>query len=101
MRMLYLAAAAAIVAVPALVMGITPAKAQNAPFCMSNYDGGGTENCNFITYRECQATVSGIGASCVLNPYYAGSNAAGPAGAFAYAPGPYYRRPLVRGYVGF
>ncbi len=101
MRTLYLAAAAAIIAVPALVMGATTAKAQNAPYCMTGYEGGGTENCNFITLQECQATTSGIGASCVLNPYYAGGYAAGPAGAFAYAPGPYYRRPLARGYVGF
>ncbi len=34
--------------------------------------GGGGTNCGFVTLRQCQATVSGIGGFCVPNQFYTG-----------------------------
>jgi hypothetical protein len=34
--------------------------------------GGGGTNCGFITLRQCEATVSGIGGFCVPNQFYTG-----------------------------
>jgi hypothetical protein len=31
--------------------------------------GGGT-NCGFVSYRQCMATVSGIGGFCQRNPFF-------------------------------
>ena len=41
----------------------TPAKAQNYPWC-AQYSGralGGAQNCGFVSFAQCMATVSGIG----------------------------------------
>jgi hypothetical protein len=40
------------------------------PWC-AEYRGrvGGT-NCGFVTYRQCVATISGVGGSCYRNPAY-------------------------------
>jgi hypothetical protein len=51
----------------------TPARAEtDYPFCKS---GGGEEGmayirCDYATYAQCQATTSGMGGSCVQNPFY-------------------------------
>jgi Protein of unknown function (DUF3551) len=45
----------------------------NSPFCISgdNYGGSGTiGDCSFTSYAQCQATASGLAASCSSNPYY-------------------------------
>ncbi len=34
--------------------------------------GGGGTNCGFVTLRQCEATVSGIGGFCVPNQFYTG-----------------------------
>jgi Protein of unknown function (DUF3551) len=34
--------------------------------------GGGGTNCGFVTFRQCQETVSGIGGFCVPNQFYTG-----------------------------
>ena len=34
--------------------------------------GGGATNCGFVTFSQCQATVSGIGGFCVRNQFYTG-----------------------------
>jgi hypothetical protein len=34
--------------------------------------GGGGSNCGFVTLEQCRATVSGIGGSCNVNPFYTG-----------------------------
>ena len=34
--------------------------------------GGGATNCGFVTFQQCQATVSGIGGFCVRNQFYTG-----------------------------
>jgi hypothetical protein len=41
------------------------------PWCAAySGDGGGGTNCGFLTLDQCRATVSGIGGSCVPNPFY-------------------------------
>jgi hypothetical protein len=45
-----------------MVLG-TPAHAQNYPWC-AQYSGralGGAQNCGFVSFAQCMATVSGIG----------------------------------------
>ena len=33
---------------------------------------GGSSNCYFLTLEQCRATVSGVGGTCVPNPFYTG-----------------------------
>ncbi len=51
--------------------GATAAHAQNYPWC-SQYSGsmGGSMNCGFSTWEQCQANVSGIGGFCIRNDTY-------------------------------
>jgi hypothetical protein len=57
----------------ALLMSLagTAAHAQNYPWC-SQYTGsmGGSMNCGFSTWAQCQANVSGIGGFCIRNDTY-------------------------------
>jgi len=51
-----------------------PAKADPYRWC-AVYSGGGHgggTNCYFVTLRQCQETVSGIGGFCRPNPFYTG-----------------------------
>ena len=50
----------------------TSAQAQNYPWCAVYGHGlmGGSSNCGFTTYQQCQATVSGIGGFCERNNQY-------------------------------
>ena len=53
-------------------LGTTSARADgNAPFCATTYGMGGSAGtaCDFYTFAQCQATVSGVGGSCSTNPY--------------------------------
>jgi hypothetical protein len=48
-----------------------PATAGEMPFCIKGCDfGGGTGDCSFSTYQQCQATASGRDATCATNPYF-------------------------------
>jgi hypothetical protein len=49
----------------------TAAHAQNYPWC-AQYTGsmGGSMNCGFTTWAQCQADVSGIGGFCIRNDTY-------------------------------
>lgn len=49
-------------------IGTTPASA--GPFCSTGKEGGGIQNCGFYSYRSCQRSTSGIGGSCIRNPYW-------------------------------
>jgi hypothetical protein len=54
-----------------MVIG-TPAHAQNYPWC-AQYSGralGGAQNCGFVSFAQCMATISGIGGFCVQNTMY-------------------------------
>jgi hypothetical protein len=52
------------------------AQAQHDPYrwCADYAYGGlgGAKNCYFLTLEQCRATVSGVGGSCVPNPFYTG-----------------------------
>jgi Protein of unknown function (DUF3551) len=52
----------------------------NAQWC-AQYSGalGGSENCGFSTFEQCQATVSGIGGFCRPSQYNPGYASAGRA----------------------
>jgi hypothetical protein len=49
------------------------------PICMHVWTRGATYfDCTYTTLPQCNASASGRGAQCVINPYYAGST--GPRG---------------------
>jgi Protein of unknown function (DUF3551) len=47
----------------------TETKAQYYPWCAS-YTWNGRENCGFVSFEQCLATISGIGGHCQTNPWY-------------------------------
>ncbi len=50
--------------------GVSPAAAQNYPWCAVYSMRGGGTNCGFETFEQCMATVSGIGGFCTRNTMY-------------------------------
>jgi hypothetical protein len=47
-----------------------PAAAQTYPWC-AHYGGrSGAKNCGFVSFQQCQMTVSGVGGHCAQNPFY-------------------------------
>jgi hypothetical protein len=68
--------------------GATPsAAAVLYPWC-ANYSGrgmGGAQNCGFVSFAQCLATVRGVGGTCGPNPFYQ-----------PYPPSPRYGRPIRR-----
>jgi len=53
-----------------------PASAQSPyayPWCGLYADKAGATSCYFATYEQCRATLSGIGGSCIANPYFRGA----------------------------
>jgi hypothetical protein len=51
--------------------GLTPAGAQNYPYCIQGDDfPGGAGDCSFSSYAQCQATASGRTAYCEPNRYF-------------------------------
>ena len=76
------------------VLAAAPANAQTygggGPVCLEYYQWGGgrSVDCSYSSMAQCQATASGLSATCSLNPYL--SNAQAPRD-------PAYRQPR-RGY---
>ena len=66
------------------VLATAPAVAQRyaggSPICLQSYGMGGSYgiDCSFSSMEQCQATASGLSATCLTNPYY--SNAQAPRG---------------------
>jgi hypothetical protein len=54
------------------------AEAQNYPWCAVLNTGDASYNCGFTTLEQCQATVSGIGGSCMANTTYNANATATP-----------------------
>lgn len=50
------------------IAGAAPASATDYPWCQRTFNNGGTPQCTFMTFRQCQATISGIGGDCIQNP---------------------------------
>lgn len=63
------------------VLTTAPAVAQryggNSPFCLQSYGLGGSYSidCGYSSMEQCQATASGLSATCSTNPYYANPQA--------------------------
>jgi len=55
------------------------AKADPYRWC-AQYSGGrgGGTNCGFVTWEQCQATISGVGGFCSPNPFYDGRPVGSP-----------------------
>jgi len=59
------------------VLTAAPAVAQtysgNYPVCLQLYlrDGARNIECSYSSIEQCQATASGLSATCLVNPYYA------------------------------
>ena len=75
------------------VTAIATAKPSTAaviyPWC-ANYSGrgmGGSQNCGFVSFSQCLATVRGVGGTCGSNPFYQ-----------PYPPPPSYAPPIRRRY---
>jgi Protein of unknown function (DUF3551) len=72
--------ALAILATTALLTAL-PAQAQtyggNAPICLHKWYWGGSSTyyCEYASMAQCQATASGLPATCVENPYFAHAQA--------------------------
>ena len=54
---------------------LSPASAQGYPnrafpFCLRGAPTGGTLDCAYTSYQQCQATASGVGAYCYENPMW-------------------------------
>jgi hypothetical protein len=65
-----------------LVVSAAPVSAQtydpSYPVCLKVYspgnDGGGEYNeCRYTSLAQCRATASGLGATCIVNPYFVGT----------------------------
>ena len=55
----------------ASTLGVSPAAAQNYPFCIKGCDvASGRGDCSFSSYQQCQASASGRDAWCAENPYF-------------------------------
>jgi hypothetical protein len=63
-KILFIAATLAV----AGIAGTSPSLARQDAWCARMPVNGGNPECNFATYRQCQATISGIGGSCIRNP---------------------------------
>ena len=50
---------------------LSPASAAQDRFCLQGRIWGYPGNCQFSTYRQCQAAASGTDAGCGINPAYA------------------------------
>jgi hypothetical protein len=71
-------ALAALVTMASAVQLTTPARAEiDYPVCRNNFGKGGNyRRCDFTTLAQCQATASGIGGTCTMNPFYAANSPA-------------------------
>jgi hypothetical protein len=61
-------AAIVLVAIVLACAGMTTAlHAQQAPYC-AQFSDGTSPNCSFSTLQQCNASISGVGGVCNLNP---------------------------------
>jgi Protein of unknown function (DUF3551) len=74
LRLAVIAAAAAL----AMTAALTPASAQNYPWCAHYGTPYDDTSCGFVSYEQCQASVSGVGGFCEKNDTYKPPVAAQP-----------------------
>lgn len=58
------------VAVLTAVGSISPAAAQDYPYCLQGKDWGYPGLCHFLSYQQCMASASGTFSYCGINPRY-------------------------------
>jgi hypothetical protein len=63
-------AASLLVAAAAASFGGRAEAAPTYPWCAHYMMPNAPHNCGFVTFAQCQATVSGIGGTCNPNPWY-------------------------------
>ncbi len=80
MRRSALTAAALLIAAASTLAGTSGGQADaNLPVCAQTYGKSDGISCNYASYAQCRAFVSGLAGSCIDNPYYrAGSIQAPP-----------------------
>jgi len=61
-------------------VGTTPSQARDYPWCERTLNNGGTPQCRYTSFQQCQATVSGQAGDCVLNPFLAYGEQRSPRG---------------------
>lgn len=56
----------------AAVGSVSPARAQNYPWCeyLSGGEQGGGKNCGFVSFEQCMESARGNGSYCRINPMY-------------------------------
>jgi hypothetical protein len=66
---------------PLLVAGLSSlagsAQAQSVysyPWCAVLADKSGATSCYFATYGQCQASLGGVGGTCIRSPYFRGGS---------------------------
>lgn len=75
MRRLALTATALSLAIVSALAATNVSRADaNASVCAQRYGKGEGLECNFATYAQCSAYVSGISGTCVDNPYLRASS---------------------------
>jgi hypothetical protein len=62
----------------AMTAAITPASAQNYPWCAHYGTPYDDTSCGFVSYDQCLASVSGVGGFCEKNDTYKAPVAAAP-----------------------
>jgi hypothetical protein len=63
-------ALAAMCAFSTAVAVSSPAAAREFPYCMQGKDAGYPGDCQYRNYAECNATASGRGEECAINPRF-------------------------------
>lgn len=59
------------IATAGALLAASPAGAEvQYPWCAQYKKPIDATNCGFVTYRQCQATISGVGGFCYQNPAY-------------------------------
>ena len=62
---------AALIAAVTVMAAATPVRAEvQYPWCAQYRRPIDATNCGFVNYRQCMATISGIGGICYRNPAY-------------------------------
>jgi hypothetical protein len=69
MRLILSTAAAAALAAAGL-FSAQPAQAIEYPWCAIYSGNSGVQNCGFVSFQQCMATISGAGGFCQQNPRY-------------------------------
>lgn len=54
-----------------LLSAASASAAPDYPWCQRTKITGGTPDCSFTSFNQCQASISGVGGDCIRNPWLA------------------------------